>query len=350
MRKVLLAVVAVVLLLLIIALMAGAFRDKTAPLDEVTITAIGMPENAEKLLLEVMDHPITELVPATLKARDQTLVSARILARIEQISVRSGDMVAAGDVIAQLDQKDLLSREAQASEQVNAASSRLDNTSAQYARVDELLEKKLIARADYDEARAQLDTSQADLTRARQALKESQVLLGFARIESPISGRVVDRLAEVGDTASPGMPLVSLYNPASVRVEANIREGLAVTLSPGQLLEVDIPSLAQTLPATIEEIVPAADPMSRSFQVKVGITYQPEFRPGMFARLKVPYGVESLILIPQAAVVHVGQLEVVWVTGPEGPQRRFIKTGRSFNGQLEVISGLIAGEQLLIAP
>ena len=110
-------------------------------------------------------------------------------------------------------QKDLKSRLAQAGEQVNAASARLENAESQYRRVSELYDKKLIAQADLDQAKTNLDTSRADLTRARQAQNEAEVLLGYARIESPIAGRVIDRLVEEGDMASPGMPLLSLYNP-----------------------------------------------------------------------------------------------------------------------------------------
>ena len=149
--------------------------------------------------------------------------------------------------------------------------------------------------------------------------------------------------------ASPGTPLLSLYNPATVRVEARVREGLAVGLSTRQALEVVVPSLNRTLQGVIEEIVPAADPASRSFLVKVGIHYDADLKPGMFARLLVPGREESLILVPETAIGRVGQVEVVWVMEADGPLRRFVKTGRQLGSEVEVVSGLASGEQLLVA-
>ena len=126
----------------------------------------------------------------------------------------------------------------------------------------------LIAVADRDAARANAAALEAELASARQALEEAESAVGYAEIHSPIAGRIVDRFAEPGDTASPGQKLLSLYNPFSLRIEARVREHLALSLQNGQELDVEVPAVGKLFSASVEEIVPAADPGSRSFLVR----------------------------------------------------------------------------------
>jgi len=136
----------------------------------------------------------------------------------------------------------------------------------------------------------------------------------------------------------------------SMRIEAAVREGLALPLELGQELKVEIPALKSTLTARIEELVPAADPGSRSFMVKAQVDYSGQLLPGMYARMLVPTGAESLLLIPKDRVVNYGQLYIVWVLADGHVDRRFIRIGREVRpGILEVISGLEENE-LLVPP
>jgi len=159
---------------------------------------------------------------------------------------------------------------------------------------------------------------------------------------------VVDRFAEPGDTASPGGKLLSLYNPFSLRVEARVREQLVLSLEIGQPLEVEVPSLGKTYTAKIEEIVPAAEPGSRSFLVKAILPSENSLLPGMYARMRVPAGDRERLLVPADRVAEVGQLDVVWVAEDDKVVRRFVRLGRpAGDGMIEVTSGLVAGERVL---
>jgi membrane fusion protein (multidrug efflux system) len=130
-----------------------------------------------------------------------------------------------------------------------------------------------------------------------------------------------------------------------------VRESLALTLEEGQSLAVEIPALGRRVEARIEEIVPAADPGSRAFRIKAILPGEPGLLPGMYARLQVPAGERDLLLIPEERVARVGQLNVVWVRGPAGPSRRFVRLGESVgDGQVVVSAGLTAGDALLPPP
>lgn len=347
MKKILLPLVAIVALLLMIAWMAGLFVEKIEP----GMAAGETVTTGEPVTVNVSEVTILEKVPASVEAAQATLISSRLLARIVAIGVRAGDSVSKGDLLLELENSDIRARVQQAEATIGANTARLNEARQNLARVKELQAGGVMSIADLDKAQAIHDTLLADLTGARQALEEAKTAMTYTRIVAPFDGRVVDRFAEPGDTAQPGMKLLALYNPLSLRVEAHVREIVALGLEVGQALQVEIPSIQKTVDAVIEERVPAADPGSRSFLVKVGIAFDKNLLPGMYARLLVPVGKETKLLIPADRVVHVGQLDLVWVLEEGQSYRRFVRIGQvDENGKVEILAGLKEGELVLPLP
>jgi RND family efflux transporter MFP subunit len=344
MKKWFIPLLAIIALLLIIAWMAGAFRDKIEP----GVIENGQAEAGDAVVIVREQGVITESVPASIGARQATTISSRTLARITQITVRAGDSVSKGQLLVELERSELESRLQQAAEEVKSYQARLTEAKQSLDRAEELYSRQLVAAATLDEARADHSALTAGLARARQAVTEAETALSYSTIVSPIDGRVVERFAEPGDTATPGDKLLTLYNPGSMRVEGAVREGLALSLELGQELQVDIPVTGSTITARIEELVPAADPGSRSFMVKAQIDYSGQLLPGMYARMQVPAGNRSMLLVPEERILHYGQLDLVWVATGTGVERRFIRTGREVRpGMMEVLSGLAEGDRVL---
>lgn len=347
MKKLLLPLLAILVLLLMVAYMAGYFSERIEP---------GLAEapglQSSSAVPAVLEHmAVTEPVPASVEAKEATIISSRLLARITAIHVRAGDYVEPGQLLIELEKTDLLARSQQASDRVRSVEARLTEARQNLKRAEELHQRGLIAVADRDAARADAAALEADLSSARQSLEEAQAAVSFSEIRSPIAGRVVDRFAEPGDTASPGAKLLSLYNPFSLWVEARVREQLALALEKGSAVSVEVPALERVYAAQIEEIVPAADPGSRSFLVKAVLPSEKQLLPGMYGRLHVPAGERDRLLIPADRVAKVGQLDVVWVASPEGVVRRFVRLGAATDdGRVEVIAGLAAGELVLPRP
>ena len=345
-RKWLLPILAVILLLLIIAWMAGSFRTRIEPGLQTLESAAG----EEPFAVIRKQVQVTEPVPATIGARQATTISSRTLARITNLAVRAGDTVVRGQLLIELERSDLDSLRDQAREQVRAAEARLVEAKQGLERAEQLHRQRLASDALLDESRSRHDALTAELTTARQAVQGADIAIGFTVIRSPIDGRVVERFAEPGDTASPGDKLLTLYNPMSLRIEAAVRESLALPLTLGQELEVEIPSLSKTLPSQIEELVPAADPGTRSFMVKARLDFDEQLLPGMYARMLVPASRENLIMIPPGYVSRYGQLDIVWVQSKGETKRRFIRAGREVEpGLMAVLSGLEEGE-LVVRP
>ncbi len=347
MNKLLLPLAAVALLLAMMAWMAGYFSEKIEPGLAQPATA----NTADAVEVRREMATFTEPVPASVEAKEATIISSRLLARITSINVRAGDYVEEGQLLLELEQADLLARAQQARDRVQSVEARMREAQQNLDRSEALHKRGLIAVAARDAARADAAALEADLSSARQSLQEAEAAVGFSEIRSPIAGRVVDRFAEPGDTASPGAKLLSLYNPFSLWVEARVREQLALSLEMGQTLTVEVPSLGKTLDARIEEIVPAADPGSRSFLVKAVLPSEKNLLPGMYARMLVPAGERVRMLVPADRVAQVGQLDVVWVAQEGTVVRRFVRLGRpAGQDMVEVVSGLAEGERVMPRP
>jgi membrane fusion protein (multidrug efflux system) len=335
---------AIVVLALMVLWMAGTFDSRIAPGTHVPETS----ENQPTIEVSLRQHAVFEPVPASVEAKQATVISSRIMAQIERVNVRAGDMVTKGQVLIKLEDSDLTSRVSQAKANLQSVNTRLAEAKLSLSRATDMAAQKLIAKADFDRAQADYDTLLANSASANQSLREAESSLAFATITAPIDGRIVDRFAEPGDISSPGVQLLSLYNPVSLRVEANVREELAMKLVKGQPLEVEIPSLNKKLSSEVEELVPAGNVGSRSFLVKSRLGESAGLLPGMYARLLVPAGIVSTLSVPEQNIIKVGQLNMVWVSTPDGFERRYIRTGKSYdNGTVEVISGLQARDLIL---
>jgi RND family efflux transporter MFP subunit len=345
--------VAVVILGLMVAWMAGSFDEKVTPGQQAS-SEMQFDSDA---VFEVKEQEVEvfEAVPATIAAKQTAMISSRILARIEQVKVRAGDYVKKGQELIVLERSDLKSRVSQAQAQVSSIQVRLKEAKQTLDRSVELNKRGLLATAPLEAAQANHASLQAQLNSAQQALVEAETALDYASVVAPFDGLIIDRFAEPGNTAQPGMSLLSLYNPSSVRVEANVREARAIHLKLGQVLSMEIPSKSLVTQAEIEELVPAGNVASRTFLVKAQIRDIDGLLPGMYARLMVPAGTAKRILIPQNYVAEVGQLNIVWVlqdsSGQAQVEKRFVKTGLVHEqGMIDVVSGLSAGERLLDKP
>jgi RND family efflux transporter MFP subunit len=213
-----------------------------------------------------------------------------------------------------------------------------------------LVEQNAVSRAEFDESTRHLEVSRAEELRAEQAVKEGSVMMSYATIKATRGGRIVDRLAEPGDTSRPGEPILVLYDATSLRLEAPVLEHLAVKLRAGDRLDVYIDALERQVESTIDEIVPQADAPSRSFLVKASIPRSDDLFEGMFGRLRIPAGQRRHLCLATDAIRKVGQLEFVEVVTDDGQiEKRFIKTGRlGMPGRIEVLSGLKAGERVVL--
>jgi RND family efflux transporter MFP subunit len=337
-----------------IAWWTGAFESRIEPDQKPVASAVpGSLADYDTDEVHPVDQPYYAEAIGTLKAASRTAISARVMAEIKSIEVRAGDMVEKGDPLVELDREAMQRRLLQAKAELAAAEAAVDQTEGEYSRAQKLIEADPGAITDQQLKQAiyQYETAKAKRSGAEEALAEAEVLLSYTQISAPKAGTVVERLAEPGDVAQPGIPLLELYDPTSLRLEVPVMESLAITLKEGDELRVKIDALDnKEFLATVDEIVPQAEAASRSLMVKVKLPPSPELIEGMFGRLMIPAGVRRHLCLNAASIERIGQLEFVYVVAEDGkPERRFIKTGRYGRpDRVEVLSGLKANETVLI--
>jgi RND family efflux transporter MFP subunit len=345
------SVIALAVLIGSVVWLSGSFEEKIAPATSASAGQqrfTGDPNQIDRVH-EVTKDYIEEAI-GTLKAASRSIISAKVMATITAINVAAGDQVKEGEVLVQLDDQELAAQLRQAEHQLDAATATRLEAEQDFARAAQLVGSKVITQAEYDTAVRQVDVGKANASRAQQAVTVAQVLLSYTTIRAPKAGRIVDRLAEPGDTARPGEPLLVLYDAASLRLEAPVPEQLAVTLKVGQKLNVHVDALNRDIEATIDEIVPQADAPSRSLLVKASLPRTDGLYEGMFGRLAIPAGSRRHLCLAESAIERVGQLEFVDVVRSDGTlERRYIKTGQlGMPGRIEVLSGLAMGEEVVL--
>jgi len=288
-----------------------------------------------------------ESAVGTVRAVHEATIGSKLLARVVEINLRAGQKVRKGDVLVRLDDTDLQARLQQARAAVVSIEATRAQAAADVGRYAKLLQSRAASQQDYEKATTALRSAEAELRRAEETVNEVQATLEHATVRSPIDGTIIDKKVDVGDMVTPGQTLVTLFDPERMQLVASVRESLAHQLEEGQKIGVQIERLNKECSGTVSEIVPEAQSSSRTFQVKVTGPCPPGIYSGMFGRILIPLQHEEVLVIPARAVRNVGQLQLVDVVQDGGVARRSIRTGRRRGGDVEVLSGLREGEQVV---
>lgn len=335
----------VVLLLLVLA---GYFQPKVpAANGEIHQASSASGEWAEATYWERTRY---ETAVGAIEPVHQATVAAKILARVEELSVKSGQPVTAGETLIRLESEEFRAREQQGRAAKDAAAAQAEQAQSEFSRAEKLWANRAISQAEYEAAAARIKSATADLERSEQAWQEAAVMLSYAEIKAPFTGLIIDKFIEPGDIVSPGQPLLSLYDPGRMQLVAAVRESLAQELEVGQKLVAQLDALDHACEATISEIVPVADAATRSFEVKVTGPCPPGIYSGMFGRLQLPLSPERVLVVPATSVKRVGQLTMVEVQKGDQRARRSVEMGRRFGDRWEVLAGLRAGEKVWLPP
>jgi len=302
----------------------------------------------------------------TVRAAQTSQIASQTMGNIVEIHAQEGDRVRGGQILASIDDAQPRAAVEQAAaavtaaeKEVSAADSSLALAEATLKRYQQLYEKKSVSPQEFDEIKARHQSAEArrDMARAGQAqsnaaLSQARTSLGYTRIRAPFAGMVIEKRADAGTLASPGMLIFTVEDTRSYRLEATVDESDIRLLRVGQTVPVLLDALGNTeLSGKVVQIVPAADPASRSFLVKVQLPADARLHSGLFGRARFSRGDRSALLIPQAATVARGQLQAVYVLDENRiAGLRYVTLGKAVGQQVEVLSGLQDGEKLIAAP
>ncbi len=335
------------ILILLLLWMQGLFNaDRIEPGLQEAESSGDLSGTSVKVQYRTMEQ-MAEAV-GSIQSRSTTSIASKILATLVTVTVRPGDTVNKGDLLISLDDRDLLARQQQARNALEAAQAALDKAQRDRQRYEQLRKTDNVTQNMLDEAISAERIAKAKVDQAQQAVREAEVMLSYAKIHAPMSGTVIEKTCEPGDLASPGKPLLTMYDPNNLRAEVAVREQLTGRLTIGQPVQVTVDAINKQMEGSVEEIVPSADPSSRSVTVRVAIPREEGIFPGMFGRISIPLDPVKYLVVPKEAVRKVGQLELVTVKEENRLARRAVRTGRSWNGDVEILSGLVEGEDVVL--
>jgi RND family efflux transporter MFP subunit len=342
--RVLLPAAAILLLMLWVAgtFHHGVIQGAGQPVPEETATGLATCNATMQTI-----PAITEAV-GTVQAEQLASVTSRATATIVEVRVSAGQRVGSGDTLVVLDDRDLQRRVEQAQDVVRGAEATLAQAQSDYKRDKPLFDQQVISPYDFEHTQTNLKTADANLHRFQQAQKEAEVNLSYAVIRSPFNGVVVDKLANIGDLAAPGKPLFTMYEQGRLWLEANVPEDMLAGIHIGEFRTLRIDARGRDLRGRVVEIVPSSDPATRTVVVRVHLEDPREIVPGMFGRLLIPSAPEQVLTVSASAVTRAGQLTMVDVVDQGRVQRRTVQLGRALGGRLEVLSGLAAGETVVL--
>ncbi len=329
--------------------LAGAFHRKidAHALERAGASIPKRPiEESRLVAVRRVRVPRYEFSVGSIGAVHEVSLAAKLLAKIIEIPVSAGQAVSEGQLLVRLDDRDLKARLDQAQSAVSGAKAAREQAHIEYERVKKLFGEGAAAPIEWDRVQTQLKSAEAELARTEQAAAEARTVLEYATITSPISGVVIDKKVNVGDTATPGQVLLTLYDPMHMQLVASVRESLTRRLSVGQTVDVEIDAIQRRCQGRISEIVPEAESASRTFSVKVTGPCPEGVYSGMFGRLFIPLEDEEVLIVPRRCIRRVGQLDIVEVAALDTLQRRAVQIGRKFGDDVEVLSGLVEGERV----
>jgi RND family efflux transporter MFP subunit len=348
--KWLIPVTAISALLLVILFALGILGgDKKIEPGNTTISGQSVPDGAKTLKITAQSATNLLSWQGTVRSRLTVKIAPKLNARIIEMPVHPGDRLKKGDVIARLDDRDLLAAYNAANAAHVAAQAQATQAKSEERRIIYLYDKQAATRQNYDAVLAQSKAAQAIANQTASSAQQSKVMLGENVLHAPFDGVVGERLQEPGDMGMPNQPIITFLKPDDLRLDVAIADKCAPLVKLGMTVNVRIDTLQQTLSGKIDEITPEIDPQTRNQQLKVRLPKVNGLQQGQFGWLDLAcQGEQSALLIPASAIVHYGQLQAVKVVEGNLLHTRHIRTGKQYGEQLEVLSGLHGGETILV--
>jgi multidrug efflux pump subunit AcrA (membrane-fusion protein) len=357
-------------------LAAGCGAENQAPAPKIEAV-----QGIRTQRIELQAVPDEIEVPGSVIAVNTAQIAARTMGTVLQVPVREGDIVKRGQLLAQLDERELIAHRssAQAAEQastagvnqaekaVAAAQAQADVAKKTYDRYVYLKEQKSVSPQEFDEVVAKYQAAQAGLEQATAALKQAEAgadqaksealaassVASYARVVAPFDGRVVRRQVEPGSLVSPGIPLFIVEDISHYQLEVTVPVDALRNIHKGNAARVQLDTLTgRSLVGKLAEIEAGADPASHTATARIDLAAkEPGVQSGVFGRAFFTQGETRALIVANDAVVTRGQLSGLYVVDATGVAHwRVVTLGRSRDSHCEVLSGLNQGDAVALNP
>ncbi len=315
------------------------------------IALAGQADAAQWATVERASLADSVRLDGVVEAVQESTVSAQTAGRIVELPFDVDDIVESGALIARLEDTEQRARMQQAEAALDEAEARLDDARQRYQRIQPLAERGVASQSDLDEARNALSAARAQASRARSGVAEAREQLDYTRITAPYGGVLTARHVELGESVQPGQPLLSGFALDPLRVVVSVPQryiGLVDAESDFRIL------LDNGREMSIEGITrfPFADAASHGVNVRITFENgQMDVYPGQLVRVMLPVAQREALWIPAESLLRRSELRAVYVRSDSGaPRLRQVRIGTREGDRLEVLSGLVEGEEVALDP
>lgn len=299
----------------------------------------------------------------TVRARTTSIIASRMMGTVTSLRVKEGDRVKSGQLLLAVDDRDVAQKVKAAEEGHHEALKALEAAAEQkriaaltYQRYKRLYDDRAVTGQEFDQIEMQKKVAEIDYDRAAATarriaagLEEARVFLGYTRAVSPVNGVVTEKKIDAGSMAVPGMPLLTVEDTSAYRVEVNLDEKAGSKVRPGMSVSVFLETLNREVQGSITEVVPAVDPATRTFMVKIGLPGD-GLKSGMYGKVRIPAGKRKGLLVPNQSLAVKGQLTGVYVVDPGGIiAYRLVRAGKAHGDKVEILSGLRGDERIIVS-
>lgn len=326
----------------------GAFTSKTDP--GILEEAQG-PDLSPAFHIQIKETQDKVDWPAHVQARKEIELAPKYPGRILEISVTPGTAVVRGQLLARLESAESDARLQQAKAQLDLAQAASTRAAVDAQRLRHLYDKEATTRQALDAGIAEERQNAAKALEAKNLVRQMESQWSESQIRAPFDGVINQRLKDPGDMALQGQPILTFLETPALRIEASLPASCIADLKTGDRVSFKTGHDAPSGTGILEEIAPASDLATETILIKARIEptdHSPPPLPGTFIWLEHACHNEFLMLIPASAVTRIGQLETVSVIQKGQPHIRHVRTGRSFDQDIEILSGLQEGEDILL--
>lgn len=292
-----------------------------------------------------------------LVSKNSVNVSTRMMGYITSMPVQVGQSVRAGQQLVSINSTDIQAKGGQADAGIMQAQAAYDAAKKDFERFQNLFNSQSASQKELDDMKARFDMAAAGLNAAKQMKKEVNAQYKYTNITAPVSGVVTAKFAEQGDMANPGMPLLTIESPGVLQAQVMVSENNIAQVKNGMDVKILIKSSGKEIDGKVAEISQSSANTGGQYMVKINLPADDELRPGMFVSASFPFEAQTLsgteaesVIIPKTALVKKGQLTGVYTVSSQNTAvLRWLKLGKDYGDEIEVLSGLSSDEPYIVS-
>ncbi|WP_250432511.1 efflux RND transporter periplasmic adaptor subunit [Hanstruepera flava] len=321
---------------------------KTTPSDNASAIQVKVSEVASN-----SNYPFLA-VSGKIQSVNSADLSTRMMGYVTQVPVSVGDSVKKGQLLVVINNADLQAKKAQIEASITEARAAFTNAEKDYNRFKNLFSESSATQKELDDMKARFEMTKARLEAAKQMRNEVNAQFAYSNITAPFAGVVTSKMIETGDMANPGMPLITVEAPGNFEVMAMVPETEISKIKANTEVAVLVKSINKTHSGKVSEISTSSKHTGGQYLVKITLDKtDADILSGMFVTVQFPVEKQTdnaMVLVPKEALVYNGQLTGVYSVSPTNTAiLRWLRLGREYGNQVEVLSGLSADESYIVS-